>query len=31
MAPTIIDHNGGPLLVFEPEADYRRENGIEGY
>ena len=31
MAPTIIDHDGGPLLVFEPEDDYRRENAIEGY
>ena len=31
MAPTIIDHNGGPLLVFEPEDDYRRENSQLGF
>jgi len=31
MAPTVIDHGGQPLLVFEPEADYLRNNAQEGY
>jgi len=31
MAPTRIVHNGGPMLVFEPEETYLLENNKVGY
>jgi dihydroceramidase len=31
MAPITIDNDGVPLLVFEPEAEYRSHNGRVGY